>query len=92
MRLHPGGRAFAERFKVPGTAAGTGGTAPDVEAADEAAAGATGGITTEDAGRKAFWRSTARVVAPRAHGNAYIRDRSLTLRQDKSGLRRRIDL
>ena len=51
MRLHPGGRAFAERFKVPGTAAGTGGTAADVEAADEAAAVATGGITRDAAGR-----------------------------------------
>ena len=51
MRLHPGGRAFAERFTVPGTAAGTGGTAADVEAVDEAAAAATGGITRDDAGR-----------------------------------------
>ncbi len=51
MRLHPGGRAFAERFEVPGTAFGTGGIAAEGEATEDAAAAATGGITSDGAGR-----------------------------------------
>ena len=47
MRVQPGGRVFADRFAVPGI--GTGGTAAEDEAAEEAAA-AIGGITGDGAG------------------------------------------